>query len=187
MKIIEFETERLSLRQWHQDDFADFAALNADQKVMEYFPAPLTRAESDQLAQRNHDLIAENGWGLWATERKKDNQFIGFVGLHKQTLSSIPNAPLVEIGWRLAHAAWGCGYAPEAARGALKTGFEQLELDAIYSFTALSNQRSESVMKKLGMHNTHENFDHPSLPTGHPLQRHCLYKISRSQWQSCLP
>jgi RimJ/RimL family protein N-acetyltransferase len=58
---IEIETARLLLRQWKQADFQPFARLNADPKVMEFFLAPLTREESDAVAQRCQQQIAENG------------------------------------------------------------------------------------------------------------------------------
>lgn len=49
-ELIEFNTDRLRLRQWRAADREPFAALNADQKVMEFFPAPLDRAASDAMA-----------------------------------------------------------------------------------------------------------------------------------------
>lgn len=79
---IEFDTERLVLRQWKSEDREPFAMLNADPRVMEYFPALLSRAESDAMVDRCQSLIGERGWGLWAAELKESRQFIGFVGLH---------------------------------------------------------------------------------------------------------
>lgn len=80
--MIEVETERLRLRQWIPSDKAPFAALNADKRVMEYFPAPLTREESDAMADRCQLLIEQHGWGLWAVELKATTQFVGALGLH---------------------------------------------------------------------------------------------------------
>ena len=74
-------TVRLVLRQWRDDDLPAFAALNADSQVMMFFPAPLTREQSDALAQRCRDAITERGWGLWAAEIPGVAPFIGFVGL----------------------------------------------------------------------------------------------------------
>ena len=56
-ELIEFDTERLRLRQWCAADREPFAALNADPKVMEFYPAPLGRAESDAMANRCQALI----------------------------------------------------------------------------------------------------------------------------------
>jgi RimJ/RimL family protein N-acetyltransferase len=100
-EIIEFETDRLRLRQWLATDREPFAALNADPRVMEFFPATLDRATSDAMANYCEALIAERGWGFWAAEVKGSGQFIGFVGLHTPS-SELPFSPCVEIGWRLA-------------------------------------------------------------------------------------
>ncbi len=178
---IEFETHRLLLRQWRAEDREPFAALNADPVVMEHFPAALTRAESDAIANRCECLIAERGWGAWATEIKATGEFIGFVGLHIPP-DDLPMSPCVEILWRLAHAHWGRGFATEAARGALHVGFEVLELPEIVAFTVPSNARSRAVMERLGMQMDATTFEHPGVPEGHALRTHCNYRLSRDRW-----
>lgn len=180
---LEIDTPRLRLRQWRAADRAPFAALNADPRVMEHFPSTLDRAASDAIAERCEALIAERGWGFWAVERRDSGDFIGFVGLNVPT-AALPFSPCVEVGWRLAHSAWGQGLASEAARAALAAGFETLGLAEVVSFTALSNRRSQAVMERLGMRRTAEDFDHPVLPEGHPLRRHCLYRLDANAWHS---
>lgn len=180
-KLIEFETERLRLRQWLTVDREPFAALNADPKVMAFFPAPLERADSDAMADRCQSLIDERGWGFWAAESKENNQFIGFVGLHIP-IPELPFSPCVEVGWRLAYPYWGKGFATEAAKGALQVGFELLKLPEIVSFTTLLNLRSRAVMERLEMRETAEMFEHPHVPVGNHLRKHCLYRLSREQW-----
>jgi RimJ/RimL family protein N-acetyltransferase len=179
-ELIEFETERLRLRQWIESDREPFALLNADPRVMEFLPSILDRAASDAMIDRLQTKIADRGWGFWAVELKQDKQFIGFVGLEIPR-ADLPFSPCVEIGWRLAFEYWGKGYATEAAQAALKVVFEQLELSEIVSFTALSNHRSSAVMERLGMNREAETFEHPSLPIGHPLREHCLYRLSRGK------
>ncbi len=76
---VRLETPRLILRQWQARDFEAFADLNADPEVMRYFPATLSKNESDLLAHRFQDSITECGWGFWAVELKENQQFIGFV------------------------------------------------------------------------------------------------------------
>ena len=181
-EIIQFYTERLYLRQWRDSDYALFAKLNADPKVMEFFPALLTSDESDAMAKRCQSLIAERGWGLWAVELQTTHEFIGFVGLHIPT-AILPFSPCVEIGWRMAADFWGQGYATEAALGALRVGFEVLNFPEIVSFTALLNQRSQQVMARVGMHNADEGFEHPSVAKGSPLRKHCLYRLTVEQWR----
>ncbi|MGY6270032.1 GNAT family N-acetyltransferase [Achromobacter denitrificans] len=174
---IEVETPRLVLRQWRAADRPPFAALNADPEVTEFL-LPLTVPESDALACRLAAGIDEHGWGFWAVEAPGVAPFIGFVGI-KPLQSSLPFAPGVEIGWRLARAHWGKGYAREAALAALKVGFEQVGLDEIVAFTATGNLRSRAVMEHLGMKMDPAPFDHPAVPEGSPLRQHVLYRVGR--------
>lgn len=180
-ELIEFDTKRLRLRQWCAADREPFAVLNADPKVMEFFPAPLDRAASDAMADRCQSLIAERGWGFWAVETMDTQEFIGFVGLHTPA-PELPFSPCVEVGWRLAFQHWGKGFATEAARGALHVGFELLGLPEIVSFTPVRNLRSRAVMDRLGMQETAGTFEHPHVPLGSVLRQHCLYRLSRTQW-----
>src|SRR6267378_3301322 len=106
----EIRTARLCLRRWLPEDRAAFAALNAAARVMEHFPAILSRDESDALAERIDEHFERHGFGLWAVEIPTVTPFAGFVGL------AIPRfeahfTPCVEVGWRLAADLWGCGYA----------------------------------------------------------------------------
>jgi RimJ/RimL family protein N-acetyltransferase len=176
-ELIEFETERLHLRQWKSADRAPFAALNDDPRVMEYFPSRLSRAESDAMADRCESLIHERGWGLWATELKESGEFIGYVGLH--TLETqFPFSPCVEIGWRLAFEHWRKGLATEAAKEALRIGFQRLGFTEIVSFTAVNNRRSRAVMERLGMTES-GLFEHPNVPEESGLRLHCLYRVGQ--------
>ena len=174
---IEFCTERVQMRQWRATDREPFAQLNADPRVMEFFPSTIDRQASDAAIDRWQQQIDERGWGLWAAELAS-NEFIGFVGLQVPT-APLPFAPCVEVGWRLAHAHWGKGYATEAARGALRVGFDRLGLREIVSFTAVGNMRSRAVMERLGMREDEATFEHPNIAEGSPLREHCLYRITR--------
>ncbi len=177
------QTERLILRPWQKQDYAPFAALNADSAVMEYFPSILRTKESDMMADKIKGLITQKGWGFWATEEKESGRFIGFVGLNTPAYD-LPFNPCVEIGWRLAKDTWGKGYATEAARASLQFAFENLDLDEVVSFTTVTNLRSRAVMERLGLVNSGEDFDHPLLEEGHPLQKHVLYKLSQKEWRN---
>ncbi|HKB28664.1 MAG TPA: GNAT family N-acetyltransferase [Candidatus Limnocylindrales bacterium] len=180
--IPRIRTERLLLREWRQADLEPFAALNADPLVMEYFVAPLSREASDRLVERIRAGWTANGYGLWAVERTVDQQFLGFTGLALHTFEA-PFTPAVEIGWRFGPAAWGSGYATEAAVAALGFGFETAGRAEILSWTAVGNERSQRVMERIGMTRDHAgDFEHPSIPVGHPLRPHVLYRLSRTDW-----
>jgi len=179
MTVACLRTERLVLRDWRDDDLAPFAALNADPRVTEFLPGPLTRAESDALAARIRGALARYGFGAWAVEVMGGAPFIGFVGL-SVPLFAAAFTPCTEIAWRLAAEHWGRGYATEAAGAALAYGFEQLGLEEIVAFTTAGNTRSRAVMERLGMtRSPADDFEHPSLAHDDPLRPHVLY---RARW-----
>jgi ribosomal-protein-alanine N-acetyltransferase len=175
----ELETERLILRRWRVADREPFARMNQDPAVMEHFPAPLTLVETGLLIERIEAHFRERDFGPWAAELRESGEFIGFIGL------SIPRfeaafTPCVEIGWRLDARFWGKGLAMEGARAAVRYGFENLGLPEIVSFTVPANFRSRRVMEKLGMtHDPADDFEHPSIPVGHVMRRHVLYRLKR--------
>lgn len=177
-------TDRLVLRQWKQEDLEPFANLNADSKVMEYFPGLKTKEESDHSVSLMSGHIEKYGWGFWAASLAETGEFIGFIGLEDVHFKT-DFTPAFEIGWRLAFKHWGKGYATEGALASLRYGFETLKLDEIVSFTAVGNMRSRAVMERIGMHHdSKSDFDHPKLPEGHPLRKHVLYRINSQSWQN---
>jgi RimJ/RimL family protein N-acetyltransferase len=178
--VAQLSTPRLVLRQWRDDDLVAFAELNADPEVMRHFPAPLTRAESDELAARLRSALALEGWGLWAVEVRDVAPFIGFIGLDRVPFEA-HFTPATEVGWRLDRRHWRRGYATEGARAAATFAFENLACEEIVSFTAASNWRSISVMQRLGMtHDAADDFDHPGV-LDPELRRHVLYRLSRTR------
>ena len=158
------ETSRLILRPWRDSDREPFARMNADPRVMEFFPACLSREESDAIIDRNP--------GVLAAELRESGEFIGFIGLAVPTFEA-HFTPCVEIGWRIAAEHWGRGLATEGAREVLRHATRE-----IVSFTTERNFRSRRVMEKLGMtHDPADDFDHPRMPEGHPQRRHVLYRF----------
>lgn len=154
--------------------------MNADLAVMEFFPEPLTRQQSDDLIEKIEAGFEVNGYGLWAVELLATGEFVGFTGLAVPELEA-HFTPAVEVGWRLARSAWGHGYATEAAQAALRFGFERVGLVEVVSFASAGNARSRAVMERLGMtHDPADDFDHSSLPAGDPLRRHVLYRATKS-------
>jgi RimJ/RimL family protein N-acetyltransferase len=175
-------TERLLLRRWRTSDRAPFAAMNADPLVMEHFPSVMTTAASDAFVDRIEAGFGADGYGLWAVDVPGIVGFVGFVGLLRPNFEA-HFTPAVEVGWRLASAHWGRGYATEAGRAALEYGFTQAGLDQIVSMTTPSNVRSQRVMQRLGMsHDPADDFDHPRFPPGHPVCRHVLYRLEKAAW-----
>ena len=168
---------RVRLRPWTDADLTPFAAMNADPEVMRHLVARLSREESDAYVQRIRTHFDTHGFGLWALDVPQLG-FAGFVGIGAKVPFELPVPGTVvephEIGWRLARAAWGRGYATEAAALALRHAFEVLDLPQVVSFTATANVASQAVMRRIGLQRRGE-FDHPRLAEGHPLRRHVLY------------
>ncbi|MBZ5576128.1 MAG: GNAT family N-acetyltransferase [Acidobacteriia bacterium] len=168
------ETPRLLLRRWKDCDREPFSRINSDPRVMEFFPACLTREQSDSTIERIEAHFEEHGFGLFAAEIRSSGELAGFVGVMVPAFEAY-FTPCVEIGWRLGAAYWNEGLATEGARAVMQHAFAALGLRELVSFAVLANMRSLRVMEKLGM--THDGeFDHPGLPEGHPLRRHVLYR-----------
>ena len=175
---VELHTRRCVLRQWQDSDLEPWTLMNADPEVRRYFPELLDAERASAEAGRCRDAIAQRGWGMWALEIPSEFRFAGFVGLHVPHFDA-PFVPAVEIGWRLARAAWGRGFATEAAQAALDFAFDRLALDKVVALAVPTNAPSLRVMERLGMRRDMAgDFDHPRVPSGHPLCRHVLYRTT---------
>lgn len=177
-------TDRLVLRRWREADRDPFAAMNADPAVVEHLQGPMSRERSDDFVDRIERHWDEHGWGLWAVEVPGVAPFVGYVGLWPADYVA---EGMVEVGWRLARLHWGRGYATEAAREALRFGFEEVGLPEIVSFTVPANERSRRVMERIGLRrDPADDFDHPRVDAAaYPhLVRHVLYRLDRETWRS---
>ena len=174
------ETPRLILRNWVESDRQPFRQMNADARVMRYFPKLMTPEESDAGMSRLQAHADRHGFTFWAADLRESGEFIGFIGL-AHTPFEAHFTPCVEIGWRLRPEFWNRGLATEGARACVDHAFHQLALAEIVAFTAVENCPSRRVMEKLGMtHNPADDFDHPRCPEGHQLRRHVLYRLKQS-------
>ncbi|MBO9631866.1 MAG: GNAT family N-acetyltransferase [Chitinophagaceae bacterium] len=172
-----FKSARLGFRNWTDADIAPFAALNADPVVMEFFPNTRTYDETASLVDKFRHDFEQNGFCFFAVDQLDTGAFIGFIGLNKPSFDAY-FMPCVEIGWRLIKSVWGQGFATEGAIRCLEYAFDELNLEEVYSFTALINKRSERIMQKAGMEKVGE-FSHPVLEAHHPLAMHSLYRLAR--------
>jgi RimJ/RimL family protein N-acetyltransferase len=168
-------TPRLLLRAYKTGDLPLYALLNADPEVAEHLGGPITREESDDIADWAQALHSAEGIGLLAIERRADNRFVGMCGLHH--LDWYPDD--VEIGWRLARQYWGHGYATEAASAWLTHAFTVLNLPRVISVTEVANTRSIAVMQRLGM-----SVDHYATLEEHgQIFDAVVHAITKAQWE----
>ena len=173
------ETERLTIRNWREEDRDLFYLINSDDKVMEFFPFRRDKAASDKMMDDMRSDIMKDGFGYTALEIKETGESIGFCGLHYCKAEPIIPRESIEIGWRLAPQFWGKGYITEASFRLLEFGFNDLNLNEIISFAVKGNQNSFAVMERIGMHRDEVmDFDHPLVPDTHPhLKPHLFYSI----------
>ena len=176
------ETPRLRLRRWQPSDEAPFAAMNADPESMQYFPAPITREQAClaiALFEQNFDRL---GYGFWAVEMKDGGAFVGSIGLEPTQIPMLlAPEPLasVAIGWQVARAHWGQGYAHEAAKAVLEDATARLGLPEVVALMAPANQASIGVCERLGMvRDTSMRVPDPLWPSDHPFHAQILYRAA---------
>jgi RimJ/RimL family protein N-acetyltransferase len=176
----EIRTERLIMRRWRDGDREPFAELNADAETMQFFPATMDRAASDAFVARIEARFDLQGYGLWALELARTGEFIGYTGLNPMP-EGVPGAGGMEVGWRLRKQHWHHGYATEAGRAAVRVAFDGAGLPEIWSITAILNEPSQAVMRRLGLVRR-GFFEHPSVPAGSPVRPHVAYHLGRQDW-----
>ncbi len=172
------ETERLVLRGWRDEDAAPFLAMGQDSEVMAYLGPRQTAEDVAAAIARQRDLLESIGHCFWAMEERASGAFIGFCGL-KPGAAGTPVEGRTEIGWRLARAHWGKGYAREAAQASLDWGWAK-GIDSIWAITVPANVRSWGLMERLGMTRRPDlDFDHPLPGLQERLKAHVTYSIER--------
>ena len=177
-----FTSERLGFRNWTEEDLPEFTKINADVEVMEYFPKLLTESETYTFIKRVQTDYKKHGYNYFACEIIETGEFIGFIGLAYQDFEAI-FTPTVDIGWRLKQSAWGKGYASEGAKRCLEFAFNDLNLERIISTCTLQNNKSEHVMKKIGMKKK-TTFNHPKLKAYPAYEKCVMYEIRKNDFIS---
>jgi RimJ/RimL family protein N-acetyltransferase len=171
------------LRRALKEDLPAFAEMNADGRVMEFFPHPWSYEESRAAFEKIESGFAERGFGIYVLEVV--GEFSGVVGLSMPSFKAY-FTPAVEVLWRLLPRYWGRGLATVAARAVLDMAFQTLDLTEVVAFTVIQNQRSIQVMERLGMKRDSEPFfDHPGVMDDR-LRRHVLYRARPSSGTTVL-
>lgn len=123
-------------------------ALNSDPEVMKYITGgePMPREQTQARLSFYLSHWQRHGFGLFAVEYKKTDEFAGFCGLQY-----LDGTAEVEVGYRLARNYWGKGVATESARASLQFGFDHLNLDRIVAVVHPDNLASQRVIEKIGL------------------------------------
>jgi RimJ/RimL family protein N-acetyltransferase len=129
-------------------DFAAFSEMNADTRVMEFFPHPWSLEESHAAFKRIEIEFAERGFGIYTLEC--DGEFAGIVGLSIPTFEAY-FTPCVEILWRLLAFFWGRGLVSKTGVAVLQMAFQTLRMSEVVALTAAGNLRLIRVMERLRM------------------------------------
>ncbi|MGH7176165.1 MAG: GNAT family N-acetyltransferase [Tepidisphaeraceae bacterium] len=154
-----FQTDRLIVRRYTCDDAAQALRIYGDPEVMQFLGDGKTPVVStidemrNRLVKRIEAYERAPGFGGWATVLKSTNELIGTT-----LLKDLDGGPEIEVGWHFARSVWSNGYATEAARGAVKYGFESKNLPRIVAVVHAANSRSLAVVRRLGM--AHEGVRH---------------------------
>ncbi|MBG9912347.1 hypothetical protein ABD83_13160 [Bacillus xiamenensis] len=146
---IVFETERLRLRTMDEHD-APFLydMLFQDEEVMKYYPSLKDEKQTKEWIAWNQRNDRTYHTSLWIIEEKETKEPLGQSGI---VLQNIEGQTELEIGYMLKRAAWGKGYAAEAAKGCLTYGFEDMKVRRMVSLIRPENEASVKVALKMGM------------------------------------
>jgi RimJ/RimL family protein N-acetyltransferase len=118
------ETTRLRLRGHRADDHAALLAIWSDPAVVRYIGGrPSTAQEAWLRLLRYPGLWCVLGYGYWAIEEKSSGRCIGDIGyadFKREITPSLDGMP--ELGWVMASASHGQGYASEALAAVMAWG-----------------------------------------------------------------
>ncbi len=144
------ETARLILRDWREEDWAEFWEGTNTSEVMRWLGGVLDETGCAAARRRLESYARDHGHTFWVVERREDGAVLGFCGLKRCNQKGGPTG-MMEIGWRLRREAWGHGYAKEAALASLALAFERFGADEVIALTVQGNEGSWGLMRRLGM------------------------------------
>lgn len=175
------ETERLVLRDWREEDWAEFWEVTNTPAVMRWLGGVLDEVGMLSARSRLESYREQFGHTFWVVERKEDGAVLGFCGLKRCTDEQGPFG-MMEVGWRLREEAWGKGYAKEAAIASLDLAFDRFGADEVIAMTFAGNEPSWGLMRRLSMRRREDlDFVDTFWDLEDPMA--IVYSIDREQWQ----
>jgi RimJ/RimL family protein N-acetyltransferase len=164
------ETERLTLRNWREEDVEPFLRHTNTPAVMRWLGGVTAETEARaRIVERLIPWQEERGFTFWVAERREDQALLGFCGLKIADIAGSPIEGAHEVGWRLREDVWGQGYAKEGAIASLDFAFATLGAERVVAITFEGNAPSWGLMERLGMTRRPEcDYDDPRFPTLNP-------------------
>ena len=157
------KTQRLNLRQVQFSDTMALMDIFGDAEVMRFGDGVQTKEWVEGWIQTGLESYAVHGFGPYAVLKQSSGEVIGYCGLFY--FPDVNGQPEIEIGYRLKRAAWGRGYAVEAARAVRDFAFEVLNIKRLIAIIDPANVASIRVAEKIGMYYESdvmfEGYDHP--------------------------
>jgi RimJ/RimL family protein N-acetyltransferase len=176
-----FETERLMLRDWRDEDWPEFFRVTNTPAVMQWLGGVLDAGGQAAQRARVESCAAQHGHCFWAVERKEDGALLGFCGLKRADAPGSTVTGAMEVGWRFREDAWGQGFAKEAAIASLDAAFDRFGADEVVALTVIDNASSWGLMERLGMERR-EDLDYDDMRYEPPWRRAIVYSITRDAW-----
>ena len=172
-------TARLRLRPFDDADAGDLFALHSNVRVLRYWDSPpWTEPECAGRFITACRQLAEDGTGTrLAVDRACDGTFVGWCSLRRWN----PGYRSASLGYCLGEAAWGHGYATEAARSLLRWAFETLDLNRVQAETDTRNMASARVLEKLGF--IREGTLREDCVVNGDVSDSWVYGLLRREWQ----
>jgi ribosomal-protein-alanine N-acetyltransferase len=141
-------TPRLRLRPFAYSDADNLFSLHSDAHVLRYWDSPPwnDRARADQFLASCRTMAEEATGARLAVDRLEDGEFLGWCSLSRWN----PDYRSASLGYCYGEAAWGRGYATEAAQALLQWAFDALNLNRVQAEVDTRNGASARVLEKLG-------------------------------------
>jgi RimJ/RimL family protein N-acetyltransferase len=180
MAEFSFETERLILRDWRDEDWAPFWEGTNTPAVMQWLGGVCDDEKRLAAQERIVSYSKEHGHTFWVVERKSDGALLGFCGLKRCNQKGGPIG-MMEVGWRLREDAWGKGYAKEAAIASLQLAFDRYGAAEVVALTVEGNAPSWGLMLRLGMRRR-EDLDFANDDFDPESGMIIVYSITQDEW-----
>jgi len=179
------QTQRLTLRQFTEDDADNLYELNSDPEVMRYLtggrPTPREVLRDEVIPFHLGVYERLDRLGTWAAESSATGEFLGWFHFRPGADADVTN---IDLGYRLRRAAWSKGYATEGSLALITMGFTDLGVERVYAHTLAVNTASRRVLEKCGLTLVRTTpYDGPGIIEGSE-HGEVEYAVTRREWRA---